>query len=133
MGKDLHYSIIKFFRDRMREHSKVSNYSVIRDDNEILYQIERSGVLPDIVIHLSDSYIYNLHDFLSKPSILAPGDFILVSRPEAKYTGEVMQEAQRNKIGIGKLRELLSALHYDLSTDKGYQIYRIKNNESDDD
>ena len=111
MGKDLHYTIISFFRDRMAEHSQFEEYSLVKDDDEILYKVVRPNNLPDLIVHLSDSYIYRLHDFYSKPPMLSDGDFILIARPEAKYTAEVQRLAVQNKIGIGKLGEFLGALH----------------------
>ncbi|MBK9051005.1 MAG: hypothetical protein IPL78_08840 [Chloroflexi bacterium] len=95
----------------MKEHSRVVNSSVIRHDSDILYRIERISPLPEVIVHLSDSYLYTLHDYHSKPSMLKAGDFILIARPEAKFTEEAIRIAARDKIGIGKIGGLLSALH----------------------
>lgn len=110
MGKDLHYSILVFFKNRMREHSMVKGFRVIEDDDDYLFEIERVGFLPDVIVHLSDSYVYTVHDYLSKPSVLREGDYILVARPEAKYTGDALSLANRRKIGLGKIGEFMSAL-----------------------
>ena len=111
MGKDLHYLVIKFFRDRMDAHSKVKSYSKIPHDNEILYKVERTGSLPPLIVHLSDSYRYTLHDYYAKPDLLGPGDFILIARPEAAFDPAIVNIAALDRIGIGKIGKLLGALH----------------------
>jgi hypothetical protein len=112
MGKDLHYLIIKFFKERMDDHSKVEDYEQIKDDNDILYRIVRGGQLPDLTVQLSDSYRYTLHDYYSRPSVLCEGDFILIARPESKFDNEIIEVAKQDRIGIGKIGKFLGALNY---------------------
>ena len=112
MGKDLHYLIIAFFRARMSEHSKVSGFSEIPDDNDILYRIERVGDLPDLTVHLSDAYRYTMHDYYCKPAILGHGDFILIARPESEFSEDILAIAARDGIGIGQIGKFMGALNY---------------------
>lgn len=111
MGKDLHYLVIKFFKERMSEHSRVHSFAEIQDDNDILYRIEQVGELPDLTVHLSDAYRYTLHDYYCKPSVLGAGDFILIARPEADFGEEMVGIAARDRIGIGQIRKFMGALH----------------------
>jgi len=112
MGKDLHYLILEFFKQRMRAHGKVRDFSEIEDDNNIIYHIERVEGLPDLNVHLSDAYIYTLHDYYSKPQVLGMGDFILSARPEADFDEEIVAVAAKDRIGIGKIGKFMSALHH---------------------
>ncbi len=111
MGKDLHYLVVKFFRERMEEHSKVRRFTEIQHENDILYEIERVAELPSLVVQLSDAYRYTLQDYYSKPMSLGKGDFILIARPEADYDVDIVSVAAKDKIGIGKIGTLLGALN----------------------
>lgn len=111
MGKDLHYLVVKFFRERMDDHSKVRRYTEIQDAKDILYEIERVNELPSLVVHLSDAYRYTLQDYYSKPRSLGKGNFILIARPEAEYDVDIVSIAAKDKIGIGKIGTLLGALN----------------------
>lgn len=111
MGKDLHYLIEKFFRERMDEHAKVRSYTEIQDENAVLYEVVRIAGLSSLVVHLSDAYLYTLHDYYSRPKSIKSGDFILVARPEADYHIDLRYLAARDKIGIGKIGTLLGALN----------------------
>jgi len=112
MGKDLHYLVIKFFEERMSQHSKVRSFTEIQDDNDILYRIERAGDLPDLTVHLSDAYRYTMHDYYCKPAVLGAGDFILIARPEADFSEDIVVVAVRDKIGIGQIGKFMGALHH---------------------
>jgi hypothetical protein len=112
MGKDLHYLVIKFFKERMSEHSQVRGFTEIQDDNEILYRIERVGDLPSLTVHLSDAYRYTMHDYYCKPAVLQSGDFILIARPEADFGEEIVVTAARDGIGIGNIAKFMGALHH---------------------
>lgn len=111
MGKDLHYLVVKFFREKMIDHSKIINFVEISDENDILYKIERTEGLNSLVVHLSDAYRYTLQDYYSKPKSLGAGDFILIARPEAGFDLDIIAIAAKEKIGIGKIGTLLGALN----------------------
>lgn len=111
MGKDLHYLVVKFFRERMEGHSKVVRYTELQNENDILYEVERIAGLPPLVVHLSDAYRYTLQDYYSKPKSLGSGDFILIARPESGFDLDIVSIAAREKIGIGKIGILLGALN----------------------
>ncbi len=117
MGKDIHYSLISFFEERMNGHDKVEAYSRIDVADEILYEIDRSAGLPTLTVHLSDAYIYTLNEYYSKPDILKKGDFILVTKPEASYNSVADNVARSEGIGLGPIGKLMGALNKrDVST-----------------
>jgi len=112
MGKDIHYSIFKFFEDKLKQHSKVLNFEKIDTDNDVVYRIVRISGLPDIHVHLSDAYSYSDYDYLSKPSIIGEGDYIMIAKPEASFGGTEFGVSRRDKIGFGKIGAFLGALNY---------------------
>lgn len=111
MGKDLHYLVLRFFHERMNGHAKVGCHTDLQDERDILFMIERRESLPNLIVHLSDAYLYTLHDYYSKPPRLKSGDFILVARPEAKFDESLVAVAYQDKIGIGKIGKFLGALN----------------------
>lgn len=111
MGKDLHYLILNFFRDRMVEHSKVIKIVQLDIDTEYVFHVVRIAGLPDINVHLSDAYRYTLYDYYAKPYAIREGDFILIARPEAEFDNNLVALAAKDKIGIGSIRKLMGALN----------------------
>jgi hypothetical protein len=78
MGKDLHPSILRFFKARLDSHQAVESYDDISDDDNYMFQVKRTGGRSDLVILLSDCYHYGEFDYLSKPSELDDGGFVLM-------------------------------------------------------
>jgi len=111
MGKDIHYSLISFFEERMDGHNKVESYSRLDDADGILYTIDRSAGLPTLTLYLSDAYAYTLNDYYSKPEILKKGDFILVTKPEASYNSAAEDDARNDGIGLGPIGKFMGALN----------------------
>lgn len=117
MGKDIHYSLISFFEERMKGHDKVESYSRQDDPNDILYTIDRTAGLSTLTVYLSDAYAFTLNDYYSKPEILQKGDFILVTKPEASYNSAAEDVARIEGIGLGPIGKLMGALNKrDVST-----------------
>lgn len=111
MGKDLHSLILKFFKEKMRSHSKVLSCDELPNNDEIIYKVNRIEGLSVVHIHLSDSYRYTKYDYWARPKLLKQGDFILIAKPEASYDLEIEKLAKKDKIGIGKIGVLLGALN----------------------
>jgi hypothetical protein len=112
MGKDLRAEVIEFFLQRMNEHSKVARLSDISDHDNLLFRVERGRSLPDITVHLSDAYCYTIAEYLSRPSQIQKGDFILVAKPEGSFVDDVCLVAKDDCIGIGKLAKFMGALNH---------------------
>lgn len=112
MGKDLHRSIPPFIENAVLRHSKVVSFRQVPDDNDYVYVIERRASQSNLYVHLSDAYFYTLNEFFSRPEKLRDGGFVLIARPEAKYSREVAIAATEANIGIGKLKALMGALNY---------------------
>ena len=113
MGKDLHYLILEFFKERMRGHNKVSTFGVLSLKEEIIYRIKRVDGLSEVIVHLSDDYAYTLHSYYSKPSQLSNGGFILVAKPEANFDPDIIPLARSDRIGLGGIGKLLGALNHE--------------------
>ena len=107
MGLNLHYTIIKFFEARMDEHSIVESWRRIANKDEYIYEIKRSRYGDIINIWLCDAYLLTELEYLSRPREIKSGDYILIARPEAGGSGSDL----KNKIGIGKIGELMGALN----------------------
>ena len=107
MSKDLHTTIVEFFRDRMRSHSRVLSYDDISTDEFVLYRIHRKNMSP-VVVYLSDAYRFTRAEFLARPRRPAI-DYILIARPEAT-DGDPMSE-NWEKTGVGNLAGIMGALN----------------------
>ncbi len=111
MSKNLHPQIIEFFRARMDEHSTVDSWRDDSTEDFILYRIQRKGDMPSVLVLLSDAYSFSRAECLAIPaSLLQRIHYILVADPHGDYTTAAEQEAKSRRIGIGKLRDFMSAL-----------------------
>lgn len=106
MGKNLYYTIPKYFEDRMAEHSMVDFCRLLPHDTEIIYEIKRLGYNDTVRVSLSDQYSFGEADFRNRPREIRPGDYILIARPEAASHGGYVEE----KIRVGKLADFMGAL-----------------------
>ena len=79
MGRDLYYTIPKFFEESINNHAmvvlleRIDNSTV---DNDFLYLVHRKNGLSDILVHASDAYSYTLTDYYQKPRQITSGSFI---------------------------------------------------------
>lgn len=110
MGRDLHYTIPKFFEDRMHEHSAVAEIRKLNVQDELVYEILRSKYGDKVRVWLSDAYHFTEMDYFNRPSELKAGDYILIAKPEGNggVSNQLIEEA---KIGVGKLGEFMGALN----------------------
>jgi hypothetical protein len=111
MGRDIHRQVLAFFERKMKEHDIVVRCMDVSDKGDYIFRIERRRGLPPVTVHLSDVYFYTELDYLSRPSEIGSGDFILIARPEAGYSSAALAEAQRGRIGMGQIGKLMGALH----------------------
>ena len=113
MGKQLRPEHIGFFTDRMDEHSRVLNWVPIEHQHECLFRIRRSisRSQQDVVVHLTDAYLYGLAEFYARPSELKSGSFVVIGMPHADTSSEVIEEAKKYGIGIGHIGKFMGALN----------------------
>jgi hypothetical protein len=110
MGNNLYYTIPKFFEDRMREHSMVTETRRLDVEGELVYEITRHRYSDTIRVWLSDAYRFTEMDFFNRPKELKAGDYILIAKPEGG--GGVSEQLVADaRIGVGKLGELMGALN----------------------
>jgi hypothetical protein len=110
MGKDLYYSIPKFFEARMAEHSAVVSCEQLPIEEEYIYRIVRANYSDRVQIWLADQYHFTDMDFYNRPRQLSAGDYILIAKPEANG-GASRDLIRQYRIGVGKLGELMGALN----------------------
>lgn len=113
MGKNLHYSIINFIKDRLQECDKIESFDIIPDPNYYIIQVNRMYPFESFKIYMSDEYRYTTMDYYSKASEISSGDFIYLARPEANFVNEieVIELALNEGIYIGKFARLLSFIN----------------------
>ena len=104
MGKNLYYTIPRFFEQRMSEHSAVKSFRVLPNEHEFIYEIKRE-IGDTIRVWLADQYNFDTGDFENRPREICAGDYILIARPEAHGGGY-----SEDKIRIGKLADFMGAL-----------------------
>ena len=114
MGKVLRPEHLNFFTSRMNEHSRVTTWELIDDENEYLFRITRtvSGTTSDVIVHLTDAYRYGLAEFYTRPKQLRAGSYVVIGMPHADTTPDVVDEMKRKRIGIGHIGKFMGALNY---------------------
>ena len=108
MGKDLHYTILPYLEDMLKNHNMVISFNKIETDENIFYDINRDNK-PNMKIWVSDSYRFNINDYLQRPQEI---DFIYLAKPESNYNrDEVVEMAYNDGINIGKIGALMGILY----------------------
>jgi hypothetical protein len=79
-------------------------------EGEIVYEIRRKKYNDRICVWLSDAYLFTDMDYVNRPHILKPGDYILIAKPEGGG-GADKDLIESAKIGVGKIAELMGALN----------------------
>jgi hypothetical protein len=110
MGKDLHSSIIYFFKEKLSRHQAVESFEEISTPEYYIFRVTRRGDLSPVTILLSDSYYYGEFDSLSLPQELNNGGMVLIARPEAHFSDETQDNDLINKVITGKIGVILGAL-----------------------
>lgn len=113
MGKNLHYSIINFIKERLKECDKIESYNFIANDDYFIIQVNRHHPFESFKIYVSDVYRYTLTDYFNKPQKIKKGDFIYLARPEANFSNEIelLSISLKEGIYIGKFARLLSYIN----------------------
>lgn len=110
MGKDLHPSILDFFKDRMSGHNNVASFREESDDENYLFRIARARQRDEILVWLTDAYLFTDADYYARPAKLSAGDYIVVAKPEGGF--HVPQEAIDDQfIGVGQIGKFMGALN----------------------
>lgn len=112
MTKDLHRSIIDFFESRMKEHDCVEDFFKIPDEDDLVYQINRSRRRRSLNVWLCDAYHFTEADFYNRPRLICQNDYILVAKPEASFQIDY-DIIRRERIGIGQIGKFMGALNFD--------------------
>lgn len=131
MGKDLHRQILEFFKKRLDECDKVVGYETVNNSNYYIVLIRRAYPYNNFKVCLCDEYCYTMNDYYSKPEEITSKDFLLIAKPEANFSDDLIELALLNHIYIGKMKAFIKYLN---STDdemfnstKGYIEYLKKN------
>jgi hypothetical protein len=111
MGRDLHPTILSFFLDRMAEHTIVVSCTPLPNDDDYLFEVARRCGMAPVLVHLSDAYRYGEVDYLTRPSQLKRGSFIIVAKPEGDYAEELVNQAREDGIGLGNIGKFMGALN----------------------
>ena len=111
MGKDIHKSIIRFLFDKLDNHQAVEDYEDLSNNDHYIFRIHRTNNRQTVTLFLTDCYHYSEFDYLSKPSILDEGGFILIAKPESDFPKDTQDNMIQDKIIIGKIGILMGALH----------------------
>ncbi len=116
MGKNLHYSIINFIKQRLQECNKINSYILVPNTNHYVIEVKRNLPYESFKIYMSDEYRYTITDYYNKPTEINKGDFIYLARPEANFANEIeiMEVALSDGIYIGKFSRLLSFMNRSL-------------------
>ena len=114
MGKALRQEHLDFFTARMDDHDRVVDWLPIVDEHEYLFRIQCNlrGTESDVIVHLTDAYIYGLAEFYACPSQLRAGSYVVIGMPHASATDEVIETAKESGIGIGHVGKFMGALNY---------------------
>ena len=110
MSKDLHPSILDFFGDRMAGHSNVADPRDESDQENYIFRITRSKQRDEILVWLTDAYLFTDADYYARPPSLRPGDFILVAKPEGGFHLD-RDTIDRERIGVGQIGKFMGALN----------------------
>ena len=131
MGKDLHRQILDFFMKRVNECDKVVSCKLINNPNYHIVEIKRTAPYGNFKVCLCDEYFYTYNDYASKPSEIKSSDFLLIAKPEANFSEDLIELALFEHVYIGKMKAFIKYLH---STDeqmrndtKSYVEYLKKN------
>ena len=109
MGKNLHYSILPYIEGALSNHNAVLSYEKQETEEYVFYNIVRVEKA-DLRVLVCDSYNFILYNYLSCPKDV---DFILIAKPEAKYSDEILEYAKKDNLNLGKLGALMEILHID--------------------
>lgn len=110
MGMDLHPSILRFFRQRMRDHGSVDAISRVDWDDEIIFEIKRGKYDDAIKVWLTDAYLFTETDFDNRPECITGGDYILVAKPEGGFDLDY-EVIRQSRIGVGQIGKFMGALN----------------------
>ncbi len=100
---------ITFFVERMAEHDNVKGAPIFLGTRG-LFLIKRIGGLSDVTVMYAGAYRFGLADVKLLPKELKRGGYVIIME-HCEHTGGAQIELHANGIGIGKIRDLMSALN----------------------
>jgi hypothetical protein len=110
MGKDLYYTIPRFFEEIISEHSAVTSWIMMPCEEDFIYRISRARYEDSVLVWLADQYHFTDMDYYNRPRQLRAGDYIVIAKPEA--TGGASPDLiSQYRIGVGKLGIFMGALN----------------------
>lgn len=94
----------------MSGHSNVADMRDESDDENYIYRIARAKQRDEILVWLTDAYLFTDADYYSRPPELRAGDFILVAKPEGGFHLDI-ETIHRERIGVGQIGKFMGALN----------------------
>ena len=98
-----------FFEQAVVEHSKVRSIDLIDDH---VYQIERRGELPSLIVYLTDLYTVGFADVLDIKARCRDVNCIVTISNWNEYTNDAKAHAFSQNIGLFTFREFMGALNW---------------------
>lgn len=106
----LHPTILRYFSERMRQHSAVNRHDIWTNKwCEQFAEVLRKD-RKDVNVWLSDAYDFSEAAYHSRPKEISRGSYVLIARPEASYALAAYSLAVGDGIGLGKIGDLMGAL-----------------------
>ena len=131
MGKDLHRQILDFFTKRVNECDKVVSCKLIYNPNYHIVEIRRKAPYGNFKVCLCDEYFYTYNDYYLKPNEIQSSDFLLIAKPEANYSDDLIELALQDHVFIGKMKAFIKYLNSTsdemLNATRNYIEYLKKN------
>jgi hypothetical protein len=114
MGKNFHYSILPFYKDKIfSKCDKITSIKDLSNKDYYIFQINRKNSYSSFRIFLSDAYLFTENDYYEIFNLLKKGDFILIARPESNYNENLLEKISYDGFYIGKSNFLVKFLNND--------------------
>lgn len=103
------YSGIRFMEDALEGHSRVASF---RRQDDIVFEIYRTGTLSDVIAVLVDRYTIGLADILRAQQEFPSMNCIVTLGNWSSWTAEAKNYGLKNRIGVFNTGEFFGALHW---------------------
>ena len=112
MGKDIHYLVLNFCRDKILNHHAVDSYEDISNENYYKFRLKRKNGLRDVIVLYDDNYHFGEIALLEAIAELPEGGIVLIPRPESSI-GNMNPPDSNVDIYVNKIGPVMGALHID--------------------
>ena len=92
---------VKFFETLVKSSSNIINYRVIKDNDWLIYKINRPNPFHSFNVLIVDEYLYTLENYYQKPEIIKRGDFIYLMGTWQSSSSEADIHSRQDGIYIG--------------------------------